>query len=367
VPLSGLEYFVLADLDNDSTTGGGPAVLGIPTDFQGAELVTRVAVSLLIESPERTVVTPTLWKFQNGAFVEVSDPSITARIDQIVGGVDAPIENGEGEEITHTSDAVVIEFSNEVRGEVKVPFRVQALSQGFNIVDRLDDRPGEPGREFRLRHPTFPTCSVRPDAVLPRGTATVDVTGLLPNRGTHVVFGDKLVATGSTGAEGEASIPFIIPIDAREGLHLVTVGSDGTGLTADCSVMVVAPAVVNALVSFDPLESTFMTTADTTGCPAEFVGKFSFDARLTNKSSSPPLSDLMVQVATLTNRNLLQNADGGPGGAGAMLTVPPKDGFADGVLSPEEFVDVPFVICLKEDKPFSFFVDVLGEVVEGGE
>jgi hypothetical protein len=57
---------------------------------------------------------------------------------------------------------------------------------------------------------------------------------------------------------------------------------------------------------------------------------------------------------------LLQNADGGPGAVGARLTIPKKNEFSDGVLSPGEFVDVPFSICLKDENPFSFFVDVLG-------
>jgi hypothetical protein len=34
--------------------------------------------------------------------------------------------------------------------------------------------------------------------------------------------------------------------------------------------------------------------------------------------------------------------------------------FADGVLSAGEEVDVPFVICLQQRGPFTFFVDVLG-------
>ena len=114
-------------------------------------------------------------------------------------------------------------------------------------------------------------------------------------------------------------------------------------------------------MTFTPLPSTFTTTADPAGCPAGFAGKFHFAARLTAKSSSPSLTDLRVQVQTLTNGNLLQNADGGPGGAGATLTVPQADAFADGILSPEESVDVPFVVCLQQRSPFRFFVDVLGE------
>jgi hypothetical protein len=135
--------------------------------------------------------------------------------------------------------------------------------------------------------------------------------------------------------------------------------SDPSGIT------VPKPEVLNNYVTFSPIISTYRTTADTSGClvdevPAEYVGKFSFDARLKNKNSSPPLSDLEVKVVTLTNGNLLQNADGGPGGVGSTLTVPKKNGYSDGVLSPQESVDVPFVICLKDKKPFRFFVDVLG-------
>jgi hypothetical protein len=72
------------------------------------------------------------------------------------------------------------------------------------------------------------------------------------------------------------------------------------------------------------------------------------------------LTDLVVAVTTLTNGNLQQNADGGPGGAGAGLTVPQQDGFNEGMLSSKEFVDVAFIICLTQRRPFQFFVDVFG-------
>jgi hypothetical protein len=117
---------------------------------------------------------------------------------------------------------------------------------------------------------------------------------------------------------------------------------------------------VNNLVSFTPLSSSFATTTNTSGCPSGFVGKFSFNARLTDKSTSPALAELMAKVTTLTNNNLLQNADGGPGGVGATLTIPKVGSYSDGILSPSEFVDVPFIICLKQFASFSFFVDVLG-------
>jgi hypothetical protein len=70
--------------------------------------------------------------------------------------------------------------------------------------------------------------------------------------------------------------------------------------------------VVNALVTFEPSDSTFRFTRDATGCPPDFVGTFRFAARLTN-ASARALTDLVVVVTTLTNGTLLQNTDGGPG------------------------------------------------------
>jgi hypothetical protein len=117
----------------------------------------------------------------------------------------------------------------------------------------------------------------------------------------------------------------------------------------------VLPPVINSLVTFTPDTKSFSTSSDTTGCPSGFVGKFSFSATLTDKSTSPSVSDLVVQVTTLTNGNLLENADGGPAEVGATLTLP-------GTLSPGQSEDVQFIICLKQKGKFSFFVDVLGTV-----
>jgi serine protease len=118
--------------------------------------------------------------------------------------------------------------------------------------------------------------------------------------------------------------------------------------------------VVNNLVSFAPIEASFKTTFNAAGCPSGFVRKFIFDARLTNKDNSPPVSALMASVAALTNGNLLQNADAGPAGVGAILTIPNNGSFLDGLLTPGESVDVPFSICLRTTGPFILFVDVSG-------
>ncbi len=121
--------------------------------------------------------------------------------------------------------------------------------------------------------------------------------------------------------------------------------------------------IINELVTFIPVESTFNFSPNTSGCPSGFVGQFSFSATLTNNTSSTPVSNLAANVTMLTNGNLLQNADGGPGGVGNNLTIPRVENFSDGVLSPGEFVDVPFSICLKNQESFNFFVDI--HVLEG--
>ena len=118
---------------------------------------------------------------------------------------------------------------------------------------------------------------------------------------------------------------------------------------------------VNDPVSAVPLPSSYSTSRDATGCPTGFVGIFSFDAGLINEGADS-LSSIIYEVAQLTGGNLLQNADGGPGGEGAVMTVPLTGQYSDGELAPGETVDVQFKICLKELKPFSFFVDVFGVV-----
>ncbi len=117
--------------------------------------------------------------------------------------------------------------------------------------------------------------------------------------------------------------------------------------------------LLNDFVTFEPIQSTFTFTPEPAGCPAGFIGTFSFVARLTN-TSPHALSALVVAVTRLTNGNLLHNADGGPGSVGARVTVPPQGGFGDSVLSPNEFVDVLFRICLTQRSPFRFEVAVLG-------
>jgi hypothetical protein len=99
-----------------------------------------------------------------------------------------------------------------------------------------------------------------------------------------------------------------LALDPSTGLFYTNFSNEGI------RVIKLTPAdVVNDLVTFEPLASTFTFKPRPAGCPRGFAGIFSFQARLGNISEHP-LSDLVVEVTTITNGNLLQNADDGPGG-----------------------------------------------------
>jgi hypothetical protein len=91
------------------------------------------------------------------------------------------------------------------------------------------------------------------------------------------------------------------------------------------------------------------------------AGVLRINLRLTNQSDTT-LSDLHFQVTRLTGNNLLLNADGGPGGVGAILTIPETALGADGVLSPDESFSVSFRIGLSRFRAFSFKGDAFGIV-----
>jgi len=138
------------------------------------------------------------------------------------------------------------------------------------------------------------------------------------------------------------------------------VDGDGDGVvTCDIGAFEFQGVVfINDLVTFDPDPSTYAFTPDTSNCPTGFEGKFNFDATLANHSVKE-LSKMSVQIDELTNGNLCLT-DVGLIGEDRLFEVPKFDDYADGYLSADEYVDVPFTICLKNKKPFRFFVNVVG-------
>ena len=122
-----------------------------------------------------------------------------------------------------------------------------------------------------------------------------------------------------------------------------------------------SPGLQNLNDHFAPLGPGDVSTAfSRTLCGGASAGTFTITARFTNISADT-LSNLVVAVNTLTGGNVLCNANGGPGGAGATFTVQLQGDLADGQLSPGEVFVVELPVGLQSFNPFTFLVDVLGE------
>lgn len=223
-----LDFYSFIDKDRDAATGGGAEALGVPVPFGGAEFATRVRIGM---GRQGFTFLATAWQFAGGAFAEVTD----RRIRGYAHPVRALSETSE----IRLTDKVTIEFPASVFGAGLSGFRVQAAvvharDSTTRVLDLLDEDRERPGRTIRWESPTFPVCSVTPGTAPRLGAITVLSTGLLPNRPVHLIFGDRHVANGHAGADGSVTITTSIPAGVRDGQHLITVGTDGTALTADC-------------------------------------------------------------------------------------------------------------------------------------
>lgn len=222
------DYFTFLDQDRDAATGGSAEDLGVEVRFKGAELVTRVRVRVGRQGFE---FAPTVWRFERGSFRRVRDRRIRAYAFPLIA-----LSERRTDRLT---DQITIEMPNVVFGPGITDFRVQAAvirhsPAGVKVLDLLDEDKERPGVDFRWRSPRFPVCSVNPGAAPRGGSITVKSTGLMPNRPVHLIFGDRHVANGHADAAGTVVINTAVPAYARDGQHLITVGTDQTALTADC-------------------------------------------------------------------------------------------------------------------------------------
>ncbi|GJQ59954.1 MAG: hypothetical protein D8M57_14240 [Candidatus Scalindua sp. AMX11] len=161
---------------------------------------------------------------------------------------------------------------------------------------------------------------------------------------------DWLIADGQT----EEAAEFLkIGIKNLGPVELLLMKAKDLGITIQNN-----PILINDFVTFNVLSNTLSSTDDTTGCPGGCVGKFSFDARLTNISSSF-FSNIAIEIAELANGNLILTSDGNLFGVGEQFDVALND---DGILSPGENIDVHLVLCVKEFAPFTLIEDVFAVV-----
>ena len=264
--------------------------------------------------------------------------------------------DGGGLFVSAFEDAAVVNiFNNIIRSNT-------ATEDGNDILvfdSGLVDDTGSPINLFNNNVGEFfsscnNTIGCRPD-IHQRNNIDVDPRFVDPAKGDfHLRSNSPLINKGSNAAPN-------LPPEDFEGdprTDPTTSGSAPDIGADEFRQQQPAPENINERVAFNRVEASFRTTNDTSGCPHDFTGKFSFRATLRNTSRAA-LTNLVVGVETLTNENLLQNSDVGLGKAGARLTVPRSGGFSDGVLRPNESVDIPFVICLRNRDRFDSFVNVL--------
>ena len=255
--ISNLNFFFIADLDNDSSTGGSPADIGIPTTAQGIDLIGLVRVE--VSDGVRTA-TPTVWRFQAGEFVEIVDASIKAEAVPDVAVIDACLEEEPvcEDEFLTLGELVKLQMSNSVAGTAAERFILETIGENPNtgIIDTATV-------EINLQRPQFPQCVVNPSGATLGSTVTIDSSGLPPNGTAEVFLDSQQVAIGLIDDTGDARIDLTIPEDTPTGVKPLMVVASDTAIAASCAINVVAIPAFDVPPS-PPSGSTFVLNAGET-------------------------------------------------------------------------------------------------------
>jgi CSLREA domain-containing protein len=190
------------------------------------------------------------------------------------------------------------------------------------------------------------------------GSPNCDLT-LLPSDLT--VLGDLgLGAFTDSGVPGQGHVPLLdtspaidtgddaaCPITDQLGTRRGDIDGVGTSI-CDIGAVEFVP-VLNDDVSLDDLQ---------TSCCSQFT----IDATFTY-NGAVPVKEPFFQVSELSGGNVVANADGGAGGVGARVSV--FRGPGTDVLQPGTTFTVRFVIDLRDENAFRFFVNFYGVPLSG--
>jgi hypothetical protein len=208
---------------------GGPA-----TEFRGADLLVVARVA-----DQR--VTGEAWRVERGELIPIRT-GLVFDLTRLVMHPHFAAFKGTPPKIgpAQIHDTVIVRLPAAVAGVTLNRFftsQVVLREPGQAAIDRLDDSREELGRPVILEDPSFPHCFVA-DEARPGSTVKIRIEGLRPNQGIHGLLGPVEVFKGMTDGSGGGVINFPIPPTTKPGPHLVTIGTDGTALTADCTVLV---------------------------------------------------------------------------------------------------------------------------------
>ena len=224
--LNDVNYTFLVDADNNSSTGGSPSQVGVPSTTQGIELIGRVEVSVNAGTPQGA---PTVWKFQGSQFVQVSDPSIQALVDTLFGAY-APAYQTPSEP-TPSSQIIQLVLSNDIRGPIADNVRFLVVAENIN-TGTVDSVEGS----ITFVPPAYPVCQVEPNGALLGSTVNVSAQSLPINQAISVFLGTEQIGTGLTDGTGSVNMDVVIPTNTSTGTRQISVYVDGTAVAADCVI-----------------------------------------------------------------------------------------------------------------------------------
>ncbi len=124
--ISDLSYTFAIDLDDNPATGGAPADIGVPSTMQGVELIGQVIVEVNNGVASGTA---TVLKFQDGAFVEITDPSIEARIGTVETAGSSANQPVPQQDTFPSGQVVQLILSNAIRGPTAAHLNVAVFSE----------------------------------------------------------------------------------------------------------------------------------------------------------------------------------------------------------------------------------------------
>jgi hypothetical protein len=249
------EFVTLVDADGDMTTGGLPGSLEALPEFssdgtEGIDLIVWTGIGA--EPP-----TSRAWRWDedSGAWLELASPPAT-----LLAGVVGESDHGDPtDENGLDQNTVVVVIDDSVVSITNRPrLRVMLRTCMDDGSCRIDALPGEPGSsnmlELSLETPVYPVCAVNREATMPNraepgDAATLEVHGFGTDGPVTVWLGDEEapVARGFYEEVPGCAWPWIskvtIPDDVSETMQMVQVSMDGTGMAAECPVLIGSAAV----------------------------------------------------------------------------------------------------------------------------
>ncbi|HLX87450.1 MAG TPA: hypothetical protein VKR22_03165, partial [Acidimicrobiales bacterium] len=286
---AGDAYYALVDTDNDPGTGCLPSTLGVPTSFEGAELVTKAS----LEGGQPTL---SAWACHSGAWQPIST-------------VDGDVTPFDGTGSTDASGSLTVAVHDADIPPLSSTPRVAAVDVQAN-TGVSDAFPSDGGRALSLTPSPLPTCTVSPATIAPATKASVTAAALPPNVSVHFEVGTDVVANGQTDSGGGVTASFVLPSVTTAGPIPVVVGVDGSGIASGC--------FLNADVS--PAASTHLQY---TGPGSDqYTSEFTPAAHLTDLSGDP-IAGALLTFTVNSSESCAGNTDAS-GDASCQLS--PKEG-----------------------------------------